>query len=67
MLADEDGRVELPEQFRGAAADTVVVHLHRLDDPIGIHDERPAQGHALVLEMHAEQTRELRGRVRGHP
>ena len=54
MLAHETGGLELAQDFFGAAADAVVVDVHRFDHAVGIDDERSTQRQADAFDVGAE-------------
>ncbi len=54
VRGNELGRLHLAQQLVGVAPDVVVVNFGDFDPPLGVHDERTAIGHTLVLDHHAE-------------
>ena len=58
--------LDLAKQVRGVAADAFSRHFHRLDDAVGIDDERATIGQAFVLAHDFEIARDRAGRIADH-
>ena len=57
---------EAAQQLLGVAADAVVLDLDQFDDSFGVHYERAAIGHALLLDHYAEAAGKHAGRIGEH-